>query len=90
MTNVMESYEEQHVRAVIAYGHSDNKLYEDAAHTTQMEQAAALELFQKGLLLVKFGTAFFKPVKMDDNKVYTMNVASSTVSMPAWDTKATA
>lgn len=45
-----------HVANYIAYGHSDNKLYEDAAHTVEVKKADAEKAFKLGRLMVDDGT----------------------------------
>lgn len=89
MTTIAENFEDMHIRSVVAFAHTDSKLYMEAAHTNQMEQAVAEDLFKKGMLLVKSGDNFYKPVKMAAEKVYIMDVVSSAVSMVELSTKAT-
>lgn len=89
MTKVFIDADDKYVAAVIVYGKSaDSKLYVDADYTTQAEAAAVADAFLKGVLVVKNGTKVFKPVKVDGNKVLTIDYASSTVSATEWTAKA--
>lgn len=45
-----------HVANYIAYGHSDNKLYEDAEHKTEAKAADCEKAFKLGRLLIDNGT----------------------------------
>lgn len=84
MNKITEVFEDQHVRAVVAFGHTDGKLYTDATHATQLTEAEATELFQKQVLLVQSGDDLLKPVKLSGNKVYTIAESDSAVSLTEW------
>lgn len=77
------------VAAVIVFGKSsDSKLYVDAEYTTQVEEAVVVDAFVKGTLLIMDGDTTLKPVKLEGNKVLTLDYASSTVSATEWEAKA--
>jgi hypothetical protein len=89
MTKVFIDAADKYIAAVIVYGKtSDSKLYVDAEYTTQAEEAAVADAFLKGVLVVKNSTKVFKPVKVDGNKVLTIDYSSSTVSATEWTAKA--
>lgn len=80
---------DKNVAAVIVFGKAaDSKLYIDAAYTTQVEEAVVVDAFVKGTLLVVDGDATLKPVKIEGNKVLTLDYASSTLSATEWVAKA--
>jgi hypothetical protein len=80
---------DKNVAAVIVFGKAaDSKLYVDAAYTTQVEEAVVVDAFIKGTLLVIDGDATLKPVKVEGNKVLTLDYASSTLSATEWEAKA--
>ena len=80
---------DKNVAAVIVFGKAaDSKLYVDAAYTTQVEEAVVVDAFVKGTLLVIDGDATLKPVKVEGNKVLTLDYASSTLSATEWVAKA--
>ena len=80
---------DKYVAAVIVYGKSaDSKLYVDADYSAQAGEAEVADAFVKGILVVKNGNKVFKPVKVDGNKVTTIDYASSTVSATEWTAKA--
>lgn len=80
---------DKYVAAVIVYGKSaDSKLYVDAEYSAQAGEAEVADAFVKGILVVKNGNKIFKPVKVDGNKVTTIDYASSTVSATEWTAKA--
>lgn len=53
-----------HVANYIAYGHSGNKLYEDAAYTTEVKKADAEKAFKLGRLMINNGTNVLQAVAM--------------------------
>lgn len=59
-----ETVYDLHVANYIAYGHSDNKLYEDAAHTTEVKKADAEKAFKLGRLMIDDGTNVLQAVAM--------------------------
>lgn len=73
--------EEKFLVGVMAYGHSDNKLYVDVAHKVAMTNDEAVNLFNKGLLLITDGTSTYKPVSIKKNlKVFDVVVVTGTGS----------
>ena len=89
MTKVFIDASDKYVAAVIVFGKAaDSKLYVDAAYTTQVEEAVVVDAFVKGTLLVIDGDATLKPVKVEGNKVLTLDYASSTLSATEWVAKA--
>lgn len=85
-----ETYDEQHVQAVVVYGKTaDHKLYEDAAYTTEAVQDEVVSLFQKNLLLINDGSNILKPVAMTAAKaIVTVTADESAVSSATWTAKA--
>lgn len=68
-TNFIDAAD-KYVAAKIVYGKAaDSKIYLEAAFTNQAPQAEVEDAFMKGVLLVKVGDAFFKPIKLAGNKV---------------------
>ena len=75
-----ESYGDQHVRSVIAYGKAaDHKLYADAKYTVKFLKADMVTAFQKGMLLVNDGTSILRPVKLNGAKVTTVDGTTSVI-----------
>lgn len=64
-----------HVANYIAYGHSDNKLYEDAAHTTVVKKADAEKAFKLGRLMIDDGTNVLQAVAMTATGFITYDAA---------------
>lgn len=80
---------DKNVAAVVVFGKAaDSKLYVDAEYTTQVEEAVVVDAFVKNTLLVVDGDATLKPVKLEGNKVLTLDYASSTLSATEWVAKA--
>lgn len=73
-----ESYGDQHVRSVVAYGKAaDHKLYVDAKYTVKFLKADMVDAFQKGMLLVNDGTSLLRPVKLNGAKATTVEGTTS-------------
>ncbi len=53
-----------HVANYVAYGHTDNKLYEDADHTTEAKKADVEKAFKLGRLMVETADSTLLPVAM--------------------------
>lgn len=89
MKKIFIDASDKYVAAVIVYGKaSDSKLYVDAEYTTQAEEADVADAFIKNQLVVMDEDVALKPVKLDGNKVLTIDYASSTVSATEWTAKA--
>ena len=67
---------------------ADSKLYVDEELTEQVSQADLNEAFTKGLLLIKVGNDFFKPVKVAANKAVVIDVVSGTATAKEFEAKA--
>lgn len=78
MDKIFQDAKDIHVTAVIVYGKtSDSKIYVDPDFETQVDQAVVEDAFNKGVLLVKVGTASYRPVKVAANKVTIAELAGS-------------
>lgn len=78
MDKIYQDAIDVHVTAVVVYGKaSDSKLYVESDYTTQVDQAVVEDAFLKGVLVVKVGTAFFRPVKVAANKVTIAELSGS-------------
>lgn len=89
MTTKFIDAADKNVAAKIVYGKAaDSKLYLEAAYTNQAPQSAVEDAFFKGLLLVKVGDVFYKPFKLDGNKVTVGGLVSSTVTLTEFQAKA--
>ena len=90
MKKIFIDASDKYVAAVVVYGKAaDSKLYIDAEYTTQAEEADVADAFVKNQLVVMAADdVVLKPVKLDGNKVLTIDYASSTVSATEWTAKA--
>lgn len=89
MKKIFIDASDKYVAAVVVYGKAaDSKLYVDAEYTTQAEEAEVADAFIKNQLVVMDDDVALKPVKLDGNKVLTIDYASSTVSATEWTAKA--
>ena len=89
MKKIFIDASDKYVAAVVVYGKaSDSKLYVDSEYTTQAEEAEVADAFIKNQLVVMDDDVALKPVKLDGNKVLTIDYASSTVSATEWTAKA--
>lgn len=67
MNKIFSDSEEKYVEKVIAYGHSDNFLYVDEAHTTKFKKDDLLNLCIKGLVVVFMNETYYNPVFFKEN-----------------------
>lgn len=89
MEMIFQDAKDKYVTAIVVYGKSaDGKLYVDAEYSAQVEQAVVEDAFDKGVLMVKVGTASFRPVKVAANKVTVIDVVSGSVSATEFQAKA--
>lgn len=81
MKKIFIDAEEKFLGGVVVYGHSDNKLYTDSTHKVVILNDEAVNLFNKGLLLIDDGTTVYKPVAIKKNSnVYDVTVLNGTAS----------
>lgn len=70
MEKIFQEAKDKYVTGIVVYGKAaDSKLYTDAEYSEQVEQAVVEDAFFKGVLIVKVGTSFFRPIKLAANKV---------------------
>ena len=70
MDYIFEQAKDLHVKSVIFYGNpNDGKLYEDESFLIQVDMDKALDLFNKGLLLVLVDDIIHVPVCIVDDYV---------------------
>lgn len=73
--------EEKYLAGVVVYAHSDSKLYADATHRVAMVNDEVVNLFNKGLLIIKDGDTTYKPIAIKKNSnVYDVTVVNGTAS----------
>jgi hypothetical protein len=78
MDKIFQDAKDKYVTAVIVYGKtSDSKIYVDPEFNTQVDQSVVEDAFAKGVLMVKVGTASFRPVKLAGNKVTVAELSGS-------------
>lgn len=81
MEKIFQDAKDLNVSAVVVYGKAaDSKLYKDADYTEEATLKVVADAFKKSILLVVVGDVFYKPVKLEDNEVTVLDVASSVVS----------
>lgn len=91
MEKIFQDAKDKYVTAIVVYGNvSDSKLYVDAEHTEQVKQEVIEDAFDKGVLMVKVGTASFRPVKVAANKVTVVDLSSGSVTATEFSAKAPA
>ena len=89
MEMIFQDAKDKYVTAVVVYGKtSDSKLYVDADYSAQVEQAVVEDAFAKNVLLVKVGTASYRPVKIAANKVLVLDLSSGAVAATEFTAKA--
>ena len=89
MEMIFQDAKDKYVTAVVVYGKtSDSKLYVDSDYSAQVEQAVVEDAFAKNVLLVKVGTASYRPVKVAANKVLVLDLASGAVAATEFTAKA--
>lgn len=84
---VYEDANDQHIRALIAYGKSaDTKLYYDPQYTEQVHEEDALRFFLMDALVVKTTDGYSRPVFVNtaSHKVVTVTRSSSSVTGTEW------
>lgn len=72
--------EQKYVKAVVLYGHTDNYLYADEAHTeaNKIDHDALLDLCLKGMVVVKTADAFYNPISFkEDSGAVAVTVATN-------------
>lgn len=89
MEMIFQDAKDKYVTAVVVYGKtSDSKLYVDADYSAQVEQAVVEDAFAKNVLLVKVGTASYRPVKVAANKVLVLDLSQGSVAATEFSAKA--
>lgn len=89
MEMIFQDAKDKYVTAVVVYGKtSDSKLYVDADYSAQVEQAVVEDAFAKNVLLVKVGTASYRPVKVAANKVLVLDLSQGSVAATEFAAKA--
>jgi len=85
MEKIFIDAEEKYLGGVVVYGHSDNKLYADAAHRVPILNDEVVNLFNKGLLIIKDTDTTYKPVAMKKNSnVYDVTVLNGATATAAF------
>lgn len=85
MEKIFIDAEEKYLAGVVVYGHTDNKLYADAAHKVLVLNEDAVNLYDKGLLVIKDTDATYKPVAIKKNSnVYDITVVNGTGATAAF------
>lgn len=77
MNNIFADAEEKFVKTVVLYGHTDNYIYIDEAHTTKVGKDTLLNLCLKGIT-IKYNDVYYKPVYFSDEETY-VSVTIATV-----------
>lgn len=72
--------EEKYVRSAILYSHSDNVLYEDAAHTVPANRETLMNLCMKGLVLVYHTDATYYTVASFKDNTTDVSISIETAS----------
>lgn len=86
---VYQDAKDKYIASNVFFGKAaDHKVYSDAALTVQAEEADVLDAFLKGVLVLKVGDAFFKPVKIDGNKITVADLVSSAATLIEYSAKA--
>lgn len=89
MEKIFQDANDKYVTAIVVYGKAaDSKLYVDADFSAQVEESVVKDAFDKGVLMVKVGTASYRPVKVAANKVLVVDFASGSVSATEFQAKA--
>ena len=89
MERIFEDADELNVRKFIVYGKTaDKKLYYEAAYTTQVTKADALNAIKKGMLLIIDGENILVPISMTGAAVKTVTETTvsqtTTTSLVSW------
>lgn len=81
MDRLFQDAKDLNVSAVIAYGKAeDSKLYVDEDLTIEANANLVADAFKRNVLVIVVGDVVYKPVKLDDNAVTVIDVASGTVT----------
>jgi hypothetical protein len=90
MERVFDDANDKNVAAYVIYGKaSDSKLYYSSVDgADQVTEADLADIFAKGRVIIKSGTASYAVVKVAANKAYTIDEVSSAVSLVEWSAKA--
>lgn len=85
MEKIFIDAEEKYLAGVVVYGHTDNKLYADAAHKVPVLNEDVVNLYDKGLLVIKDADTTYKPVALKKNSnVYDITVVNGTSATAAF------
>lgn len=85
MDRLFQDAKDLNVSAVIAYGKAeDSKLYVDEDLTVEAKADLVADAFKRNVLVVVVGDVAYKPVKLDDNAVTVIDVASGVVTATAF------
>lgn len=78
LTENAEMANDQHIATTVAFGHTDKKLYEDAAHKTEFDHDELLRLLLLNRILV-FATDTYSTVTSfkDASSTLTVNVGET-------------
>lgn len=95
MVKVFQDAKDKNIKSFVVYGKAaDHKLYTDSTYTAAKKatQAEVEDSFLKGMLLIKIGDIYCKPVALDGNKVYTATLEGSpaAATITEWTSVATA
>lgn len=80
MDKIFQDAKDKNVESYVVYGKAaDHKLYTDSTYTAanKATQAEVEDAFRKGMLLIKVGDVYCKPVALTANKVYTATLEGS-------------
>ncbi len=90
MERVFDDANDKNVASYVVYGKaSDSKLYYSSADgADQVTEADLADIFAKGRVIIKSGTASFAVVKVAANKAYTVDEVSSAIALVEWSAKA--
>lgn len=95
MNKIFQDAKDKNVKSFVVFGKAaDHKLYTDSTYTAanKATQAEVEDAFWKGMLLIKIGDIYCKPVALDGNKVYTATLEGSpaAATVTEWTAVATA
>lgn len=83
MEKIYEKSRDVHVGGYVVYGHTDGKVYGDAAHTVKVTFAEMREAFLLGRLLVVDNGTIYAAVQCTADKVLTVS-GESAATMKQW------
>ncbi len=85
MNKIFEHANEQHVRALIVYGNSnDGSLYYDSDYKDAVDVNDARNAYQKGILRISDGTKLLSPVCMAGGDFVTFDDANNDTQIRTW------